>query len=216
MHHLFNIKVDFYTTATRLSAWFDNPLVLCVSQAELFFTDQSLKLIEHIFYLIFESCWLNISKPALKWSVEWCTIQVNVMIWLTEKVIHLVSDSVELGRRKLCIRLHLNKESSRHDIDASLSYRYTNNHLLKVCLRKLYRWLLNSFQERNYECKFEILAKVFEFFTLRITYVKTLGEDTTDVPVMFPYKILHIVSQAYLSSDRILSKDMIDLWLQSF
>ena len=61
------------------------------------------------------------------------------MIWLAEEVIHLVSDSVELGRRKLWIGLHLDEKSSRHDIDAPFSYRNTDNHFLKVRLRELHR-----------------------------------------------------------------------------
>ena len=133
------------------------------------------------------------------------------MIWLAKEVVHLVSDSVELGRRKLWIGLHLDEKSSRHNIDAPLSYRYTNNHFLKVRLRKLHGWLLYLFQERYYEGEFEIFAKVLKFLALRITYVETLREDSADVPIMFPYKILHIVRQAHLSSDRILSKDVIDL-----
>ena len=60
------------------------------------------------------------------------------MIWLAQEVIHLVRDCVELRRRKLWIGLHLDEKSSRHDIDAPLSYGYTDNHFLKVRLRELH------------------------------------------------------------------------------
>ena len=70
MHHFFDISMNLDATASRLCTWLNDPLVLCVSQAELFFTNQSFELLEHAFDLVFERGWLNISKPALKWSKE--------------------------------------------------------------------------------------------------------------------------------------------------
>ena len=61
------------------------------------------------------------------------------MIWLAKEVIHLVSDRVELRRCELRIGLHLDEKSSRHNINATLSNSYTNNHFLKVRLRELHR-----------------------------------------------------------------------------
>ena len=45
MHHFFDISVNLNATASRLCTWLNDPLVLCVSQAELFFTNQSFELL---------------------------------------------------------------------------------------------------------------------------------------------------------------------------
>ena len=186
LYHLVYVWVDLDTSPARLGPRLDNPKVSIVGQAELLFSNQVTKLLKSGFGKSFDSCRFDICKSTLERPVVSRSCQINANIWFAQIVVHFITHCVELTWAKLWVVLDIYQELTAQNVNAPLNYRNCDCNFLKISFCVRYWTLLHCFKKWDNKSELKVLPEVLKFCTFRVTHIKRLWKDSSDIHVMLP------------------------------
>ena len=167
-------------------------------QTELFLANQVAQFEQHFITFFLHLLDFHIYKPALKWSVPTLAREVEMTVIFQKSFVHFVSNCVEIRLNEDGVYEHLLEELPRQHVCSPLNESDRDDNFVPILLDMSVLLGDGNLQKSDNLIEFAILPKVFHLFTPHVAQVETLREGLSDVCVMVPDQVLHVVSKANL------------------